>query len=172
MKNLVTIKTVSSIFVIVMLVVISSVSVYASENNFLESKSETLLTPTNLDFVINYTSQQNVEDPLEIENWMINPESFLEQENEQELNWDESEMVIENWMLDVNSFVEEELQLEAWMVDVNSFLPESETELAIEPWMTNVDSFLGEEYPELAIQDWMLNVDLFLETETSAYAFK
>ncbi len=151
MKNLVIRKKVRLMLVLVSFMVVSFSNVIAGEYELLESKTNTLTTPTNLDFVIDYISLESDEEPLEIQEWMLNPEEF-EDNLINELTWDESFMDIEPWMLDVDTFVEEDLDIEAWMTDVNSFLEINE--------------------PELALEEWMVDVDAFLNTSSSTYAFK
>ncbi len=151
MKNLLRIKKVSFILVLVTLLMVTSNNIFASENKLMEGKSTTLLIPANLDFVINYTSIVKVEESLEFQSWMFNPEEFLEKNN-QEFEWEESDLGIEVWMLNVSTFVEDELQ--------------------IDDWMTNIEEFLPEKYSELPIEDWMLDVNVFLNEDLAVYTIK
>ncbi len=140
MKNLVIKRKVNFILVLVSLIVVSFSNVFAGEYELLEPKATTLITPTNLDFVVDYIAQENEEEMLDVKVWMLNPEVFIDN-SEEDLIWDDKDLNIEPWMLDVESF-EEDIQLEAWMTDVNSFLEMNEPELAVKEWMLDVDSFL------------------------------
>jgi hypothetical protein len=89
----------------------------------MESKSVTLLVPSNLDFMINYNAESVYEENMDIEDWMLNSDTFLEETNEPELE-------LEEWMFDVDTFFsedqEDELVVQDWMWDVKSFIEESE----------------------------------------------
>jgi len=96
------------------------------------------------------------EEPLQLEDWMINESSFttmtlIEAETE-------SPLEIEDWMINESNF------------DVNSFNfeTESENEMILEDWMTNETTFdvfhlfiANETEEELELENWMTNNNLF-----------
>ncbi|MFW6327718.1 MAG: hypothetical protein ACOC2F_05340 [Bacteroidota bacterium] len=84
-----------------------------------------------------------VEAPLEVENWMLNTESW-------ESNYvDEAEMKVEDWMLDTQSWLTAEVEdgpsVEDWMLNFHKNVPTdeeiTESELELEDWMCNPDAW-------------------------------
>jgi hypothetical protein len=116
------------------------------------------------------------EEPLELEDWMIDETSFatitfIEAETE-------TPMEIEDWMInesnfDVNSFsleieTEEEMNLESWMLDENNFNENINSEKSDKAKVSNkiistskyVFSDVNNE-GTLKIEDWMLNSNIW-----------
>ena len=98
--------------------------------------------------------EAEVEELLELEDWMTNEANFLTSYSIEEAI--ETPMELEDWMTDETYFsesslslevvVEEALEIEDWMLDTENFSVENtsfehttakEYELELEPWMTN-----------------------------------
>ena len=116
----------SSIFTLVIALCIFSTSTFATGYEKMDPKPIEKVSSSNFDFFLTYLSNEEQEESLTIENWMLNPNSFVEE------------------VISVVAFNEEnDLAVENWMFDVQAFLPEeNEPELALENWMTDVDSFI------------------------------
>ncbi len=151
MKNFVIKSKVNLVLVLISLMMVSFSDMFAGRYELLEPKTNTLITPTNLDFVIDFISRESDEELMEIEFWMLNSDEFIEN-SVNDLEWEEFRLNVEPWMLSVESFIEE-------------YMP-------VEDWMTDVDSFLEVDEPELVLEDWMLDVDAFINTSSSDYALR
>ncbi len=90
---------------------------FANNLEKMESKPFDLVISSKVEFLLN-TEAVFAEPDLDVEDWMLNPDTFLEDE-----------------------MVETPLEVEAWMVDANAFVAESEPELALDNWMTDVNAF-------------------------------
>ncbi len=91
---------------------------FANNLEKMESKPIDFVISSKVKFLLN-TEAVFAEPNLDVEDWMLNPDTFLEDE-----------------------MVEVPLEVDVWMVDVNAFVTEDENELALEDWMTDVNAFL------------------------------
>ena len=99
--------------------------------------------------------------------------SFLEQESEETLeleDWMINEALFNGNSIDAKVETEEALELETWMSDENYFessvyqvMEETETELKIEGWMLNENSFEGAKETEqpLELEAWMISEEVW-----------
>lgn len=73
----------------------------------------------------------------------------------------EEDIELENWMLNISedylAIVETEIAVEPWMLTLsNDFIVDREPEIEIEPWMlTFSDDYLVKNETEIAVEDWM-----------------
>ncbi|MCY1720338.1 hypothetical protein OU798_08295 [Prolixibacteraceae bacterium Z1-6] len=110
-----------------------------------ETKAKPATVSSHADLT-SYYAEEN-EETLEIENWMMNEDSFgtfisFEVESE-------SPMVLENWMTNESYF----------NYATEMFLEETESELEIEDWMLNENLFnaTGEDEQPLKLESWMIS---------------
>ncbi len=127
-------------------------------------------------------NDDNIEEEIQIEEWMTNYESF-----DSNLNRDdyfEAPILIQRWMLDSNELVpgldenhtEDALAIEDWMLNFNTFCPKEQTldepSITIHDWMLDYNKFasktinfselLAEQEEEpIKIEAWMINLDAF-----------
>ncbi len=153
--------------VTLLLTVIGS-SVFASGLKKMEPMPIAPVVSTNFEYLIYSLSiEEATEESLPVEDWMLNPDLFLDNEEE--------ELELEAWMTDVDSFLDNEsepaLVLEGWMMDLNAFEVEQDVALALENWMTDLNSFIPENSePELMVENWMTDLDAFICNDV--YALK
>jgi len=116
-------------------------------------------------------SAQEIEKPLDLENWMTN--EFYFSNNAAMIKETEETLNLEDWMTNISYFEvstsetesENALNLETWMTNDNYFNPstfqfdtKTERPLEMENWMLNEHYFKlvkNEEKP-LALENWML----------------
>ncbi len=167
MKTLSLNNRIKSVFTLVLSAVLISNTLFATELSKMEPMPIQPVVSYNFDYLINSLNEDTFEETLPVEEWMLNPETFLQEEDA------EPTLALEGWMTDIEAFVPElyepELALEDWMLNVDSFEAEYEQELVVENWMTDLNSFIPEENEvELALEDWMMNVSSFFSQQVLA----
>jgi len=127
-----------------------------------------------------YTSllKQEPEEALELENWMIDGNYFtasysIIEEVETPLNvedWMTNETLFNSNSIYLEAETEEAMELEDWMTEENRFEgfvyqvnEETEIELKIEGWMLNESSFEGVKETEqpLKLEAWMISEEVW-----------
>ncbi|WP_430936116.1 hypothetical protein [Saccharicrinis sp. 156] len=172
-------------FALALSFMVLSTTVWASGLSRMEPMPVKPVITSNFEYLISSLYENDFEETLEVEGWMLNLETFVENDNKAPA------LAIESWMTDVNTYIPETMEpeltvelwmtnmeayrselsepalaLEEWMMDVDAFEVEIETGLALEYWMTNEYAFIiDENEPELAIESWMTNIDAFVCAE-------
>ena len=102
------------IFAILVVIATVTAAVFAASDD----QSKLIATPT---------AEQTADTELILEDWMLAP-AFESVETE-------ADVELENWMIDTESFAEESIELEEWMIGETETSGTTEQDLELENWM-------------------------------------